>query len=588
MKTQVIEHVQGSAAWHQHRARSMNASELASVMGLSSYVSRSELIKQKAAGITPEIDAQTQRRFDSGHEFEAIARPWAEEIIGSDLYPVVLAGETDGLNLSASLDGLTMMEDISFEHKSGRADLLTSLEHGVIPDEYHPQMEMGLMLSGAEKCLFMASSGNKDAMRWAWYLPNPELRSKIIPTWKQFAADLAAYVPQAAEVKAVAAPQFGLPAVSIQVNGSIALIDNLQAFGTALTAYVERINLKPETDQDFADLEATVKTLKNAEDALDAAESGALAQTESIDVMRKTVAMYRDTARTNRILINGLVKSEKESRKLAIVSEAAASLVSHIKALNIRLGSSIMPSISSDFPSVVKGLKSIDSMRDKVATELARCKIEANAIADKIAINLQAINEAREVAFLFADANQLALKDPEFVAMTIKNRIADHQANEAARIAAETARIAEQERIKAQARADAEIAAATAKAQAEAQAQAQADAEAKRASEDAIAKAQAEHPAVIAEVQKFDSAVAAMLTGKPKLPTGGGDITPTMRLGQISERLGFAVTAVFLSNLGFEPCATDKSAKLYKARLFPLICRELAKHINFVCEEVSA
>jgi hypothetical protein len=28
-------------------------------------------------GIVPEVDAETQRRFDKGHEFEATARPWA-------------------------------------------------------------------------------------------------------------------------------------------------------------------------------------------------------------------------------------------------------------------------------------------------------------------------------------------------------------------------------------------------------------------------------------------------------------------------------------------------------------------------------
>jgi len=255
-------------------------------------------------------------------------------------------------------------------------------------------------------------------------------------------------------------------------------------FGTALTAYIERINRKPETDQDFADLEATVKTLKNAEDALDAAESGALAQTESIDVMRRTVAMYRDTARTNRLLIDKLVKSEKENRRTAIVSEAAAELVSHVNALSKRIGQN-MPIITSNFPVVVKGLKSIDSMRDKVATELARCKIEANAAADHIAANLKAIDQA-EFQFLFSDRSTLALKDSDYVGMAIKNRVAEHQAKEAARIEADRARIAAEERAKAEAaeraRADAEIAAATAKAQAEAAS----------ASAQAIAKAKSE------------------------------------------------------------------------------------------------
>jgi predicted phage-related endonuclease len=64
-------------------------------------------------------------------------------------------------------------------------------------------MEQGLMLSGASRCLFMASNGTRESMRFAWYESNPELRAKIIPTWRQFMADVAAYVPtEAAEPSA--------------------------------------------------------------------------------------------------------------------------------------------------------------------------------------------------------------------------------------------------------------------------------------------------------------------------------------------------------------------------------------------------
>jgi predicted phage-related endonuclease len=65
-------------------------------------------------GLRPEVDAATQRRFDDGHRYEALARPVAERIIGDDLYPVV---GSEG-RLSASFDGLTMDESTAFEHKS--------------------------------------------------------------------------------------------------------------------------------------------------------------------------------------------------------------------------------------------------------------------------------------------------------------------------------------------------------------------------------------------------------------------------------------------------------------------------------------
>ena len=60
MKTLTLQ--QGSPEWAAHRARSLNASELSAAMGLSSYITRSALVKQKATGIAPEIDAATQHR----------------------------------------------------------------------------------------------------------------------------------------------------------------------------------------------------------------------------------------------------------------------------------------------------------------------------------------------------------------------------------------------------------------------------------------------------------------------------------------------------------------------------------------------
>lgn len=583
--------IQGSPAWHAHRTQHFNASDAPAMMGASAYKTRTQLLHEMATGQVPDVDAATQRRFDDGHRFEALARPLAEEIIGMEMYPVV---GSEG-KMSASFDGLSMCETTAFEHKTLNANLRDAMPIGYIdipvldrdfPAVYRIQMEQQLMVSGAERCLFMASSWNGDELmeeRHAWYYPDQELRSAILQGWTQFAIDLENYIPSASEVKAVAAPQFGLPAVSIQVNGSIALIDNLQVFGVALTAYVERINKKPETDQDFADLEATVKTLKNAEDALDSAETNALAQTDSIDAMRRTVALYRDTARTNRLLIEKLVKAEKENRRTAIVSDAVSELVSHVKKLNDRLGKPYMPTIASDFPGAVKGLKSLDSMKDKVSTELARCKIEANSAADRIHANLATLRElASEHTFLFADTAQIVLKANDDLTALVKSRIAEHMAAEAARVEAQRIQIEASERAKAQAaertRADAEIAAATAKARADAQAQALADAETRRASDAAIAKAAQPE----AKAQVCDSVQVGTFSKQ------ADDTAATMRLGQICERLGFTITADFLSELGFEPCTTEKNAKLYKERMFPLICKTLVRHIQDVAQGVAA
>lgn len=557
MKSTIVSIQQGSQAWHQHRASHLNASDCSAVLGLSSYKTRSQLLHEKATGLTAEIDAHTQSRFDKGHEFEAIARPWAEEIIRSELYPVVLAGDLDGLKLSASLDGLTMTEDISWEHKTGRADLLESLERGIIPEEYHPQMEMGLMLSGAEKCLFMASSGNRASMRHAWYLPNLELRAKIIAAWHQFSKDLATFVPEVTEAKPVGRTPETLPALRIEVTGMVTA-SNLAEYKAHALAVFDSINRELVTDAQFADAEKAIKWCGDVEDRLTAARQHALSQTKSLDELFNTMDDISSEARRVRLELDKLVKARKEAIRLEIVTDGAKALATHLESLNARLGKPYMPAVPADFSAAIKNKRTIESLKDAVNTTLAKAKIEANAIADKIHVNLRAISEQREHQFLFSDVASLVLKDPEFVEMAIKNRVAEHHAIEAARIETERQRIATEERAKA----EADIA------------------EAKRASEEAIAKAA--QPAPIA-VQPRQPMQPVQIVEQAQV-TQPEDTGATMRLGQICERLGFTVTAEFLFSLGFEPSAIEKNAKLYKARLFPLICRALVQHIQSVAE----
>ena len=57
-----------------------------------------------------------------------------------------------------------------------------------------------------------------------------------------------------------------------------------------------------------------------------------------------------------------------------------------------------------------------------------------------------------------------------------------------------------------------------------------------------------------------------------------------MKLGDISARLGFTVTADFMASLGFQHIRQEKNAKLYRACDFGGICQAIASHVM----EVSA
>lgn len=441
---------QGTPEWAAYRTAHDNASDAPAMLGESSYKTREQLIAEVATGIVPEVNAATQRLFDSGHRFEALARPLAEAIIEQDLYPCT--GSLEGSRLSASFDGLTMAEDLAFEHKRLNQRLRAVLSvpgctGADLPMEYQIQMEQQCAVSGCEKVLFMATNWADDDTLieelHCWYYPNLELRARIVAGWEQFHKDVAAYVaPEAKPAPVVAAPMETLPAVSVRVDGQLAIVSNLPAFGAALRNFIDRIPAKPSTDQEFADTEAACKALKQTEDALEAAESNALAQLADVDTMRRFVADYRALARTTRLQREKLVAQRKEEIRGEIVAGGANALREHIASLNTRLGKPYMPQVAADFAGVIKGKRTVDSLRGAVNDELARAKIAANEIADRIQVNLNTLREmAKDHVFLFADTPTIVLKAADDLTTLVKARIAEHQAKEDKRIADEKDRL---------------------------------------------------------------------------------------------------------------------------------------------------
>ncbi|ROH87968.1 endonuclease [Pseudomethylobacillus aquaticus] len=422
---------QGSPEWHAHRAQHFNASDAPAMMGVSPYKTRSELLHQYATGIAPEVDEYTQRRFDDGHRSEALARPLAEQIIGEDVYPVT--GTTG--KYSASFDGLTIDERIGFEHKklSARLHDLVWLNNAAdfLPDDYLIQMEQQCMVSGAERILFMASDWDGYdrllAYKTCWYVPDLDRRQRIVDGWEQFAKDLSAYAPEETAVKPVAQVTLQLPAVTVQTQGQIIVHHNLDAFGVKLKDFVANLNTKPETDQDFSDAEAAVKILGTAEVALKAAEANALAQASSLEDLRRTVSGYLDTARMTRLMLEKLVKTEKENRKASIVLDAKRIYESHTNALQGEIDVRVEWPVP-DFASAIRGLKTLASIKSKCADTLATAKAESDALARDMRVKLSWFAAtASEYRMLFSDLRSVITKPEEDFKLLVQSRIDQHK-----------------------------------------------------------------------------------------------------------------------------------------------------------------
>ncbi len=424
---------QGTKLWRDLRAKHFTASEAPAMLGLSKYQTRDDLLKQKKFGIEKEIDSYTQTIFDKGHEYERLARPFAEEIIGKELFPVTGTEEIDGVPMLASFDGLPMNETVCWEHKTINDKLATDIPNGVVDPLYAAQMEQQCMLSGASRCLFMASDGTKENMAHCWYESDPIRQKKIIAGWKQFIKDMEEFECSDEPAQVVSEAQTTLPTVSIKVEGGISINDNLSKFGDMLTKYVKAINKKPETDQEFANLEAAVKTLKAAESALNDSERIALSQVESIDMLRKSVEIYRELARSNRLVFEKLVKSEKENRKIKLIQNSVDDLKANIETINKGLGLNYISiqQTSAAFPSAIKGKKTFTSMESSLNDELARVKIEVSELAEIIRTNLKAYDSlAKEHEFLFTDINALVAKENETFELLIKDRISTYKQNQ--------------------------------------------------------------------------------------------------------------------------------------------------------------
>lgn len=546
MTMQLVNLVQGSAEWHAHRRNHFNASDAPAMMGCSSYKKRSDLIKELATGIVPEVDAATQRRFDDGHQFEALARPLAEQIIGEDLSPCV---GTRG-KYSASFDGLTFMNDTAFEHKTLNSDLRELLARGCdgayLPLQYQVQMEQQAMVSGAERILFMASKWTAEGLPvealHCWYEPNAELRAQIIAGWEQLEKDVAAYDPNAERPAAVVAePIESLPAVAVQLQGSLAVVSNLDQVAVAVRAFIDGMVAKPATDQEFADAEAECKALKSGEDAMKAAVASALAQVSDVEAFTRTANDLANLMRTTRLAREKLVTAEKEARRTSLVTDAKKDLDCHIGELEKRLEAidsrpCRFPQVAADFAGAIKGLKSLDSMRDKVAVALTNAKHEANQLAARLEANRKHLmQEDGDWIALFADFATVGTKAAEDFQALAALRIGNHKQQEAARLEAQREQIRKEEAAKLE-----REAAAAERKRIEEQAQFEQTAIAKAQEAGTLAAPVADDLAGLVQdkaVEGIAGIDAKQAISTAKASAAAADTSPIMTLGQVNTLL---------------------------------------------------
>lgn len=551
---------QGSPEWLAYRAQHFNASDAPAMMGCSPYKTRAELLRELHTGMAADVDVATQKRFDNGHRVEALARPLAEEKIGEELYPV-----TGSLGrLSASFDGLTLDESESFEHKALNEALkaafaaIDALKGGddeapgrLLPIYHRVQMEQQLHISGAGRCLFMASEWTQDGElveeRSVWYLPDLGLRQQILDGWDQFEKDLAAYtLPPAAKAAPVGKAPESLPALRIEVEGAVTA-SNLAEFKATALGAIRSVNRSLSTDQDFADAEKAVKWCADVESRIAAAKEHALSQTASIDALFKALDDISVESKRVRLDLDKLVTRRKVEVREEAITRARAALDAHIATLNAEIAPMRIGAIAADFAGAIKGKRSLASMQDALDGLLVTTKIAAENEARAIRANV-ATFQAAAAGFesLFADLGQLVHKAADDFGAVLQARLATHKAAEAAK---------EEKR--------------------------KADEAARQAAQQAVsAPAAAPAPAPMAQAP-IPAPVARAAAPAPQ-----ADDPATLKMGDICGRLGFTVTAAFVGDtLHIKPAqAIGNRPGLYTESQFARICEQLLSHVSAMAE----
>lgn len=456
--------VQGSEEWKEVRKQHFTASEAPAMLGLSKYTKRSELLEQKATGVTPEVTEQQQRLFDKGHEVEELARPIAEAFIGEELYPATITNEVEGLKLLASMDGLTMMGDRGWEHKIFNAEFAEMVKNGIVPDTHWPQLEHQMLVSGAEKILFTVSDGTEEKREQVWYESVPERRAQVINGWKQFKADLEAYVPTEKVEKVEAEPVRELPSINYKMNG-LALESNLEAYKQAATDLVALSEKPLETDQDFADAEARQKVFTKAEKDIKDACDRVMGEIDSIDTFVKDMRFISEQIRQARLAEGKQIKARKEELRKEILDKANREIGKVEQAAEQKVNAPL-PHCNFDPFTAMKGKRTIESLQDAADTEVAKAKIQIAEFVELAMGNaLHLSTQAQGYDFLFNDWAQIAFKATEDFKTLVTARIATYQAEQKAKEDAERERIRAEEQAKLQREAEAKARAEQAKQQ---------------------------------------------------------------------------------------------------------------------------
>ena len=384
----LINLIQGSPEWHQYRKTHFNASDAPAMMGCSMYETRDELIHRLATGEEKPVSQEMQKIFDEGHRREALMRPMAETLLLEDLHP--MTGEEEPLPthrrpMSASFDGVTLLQDIVWECKSLNNTIRSASSVDDLHLCYKVQMEQQMLLSGAKRAYFTGVKFDGHELSESvsfWYQSDPELARKIEAGWDQLEKEIQAYQvknhvePQAAEKVS------SLPAVFAQVEGRL-ISTNLGQVLPVIERFISSAVRVMVTDDDFALAEGQAKKAREGAKQCRAVARSIIDQMATIGDATRVLEEAADKLDALGLFQEKGVKTQKDLLKNNARKEYEKKWYDYRQMINDSLGIIVQMDMRDepDFAEVMKGQRMMSSVHNKLNSELARSKIALDKVA---------------------------------------------------------------------------------------------------------------------------------------------------------------------------------------------------------------
>jgi putative phage-type endonuclease len=184
----IEQHEDKSEAWLQWRNKGLGSSDSPVVMGVSKWQKPKELWEVKSGLVKKEF--VTNFAIERGNMLEPIARrkfaaAYNLEHSTNETFDAFLCEMSELEYMRASLDGRSRCGRFIIEIKFQGKEPHEAAKRGIVPAYYYPQLQHGLLVSGAELCYFISINKEKEIVV-VEVRPNEDYQATLVRQLSRF------------------------------------------------------------------------------------------------------------------------------------------------------------------------------------------------------------------------------------------------------------------------------------------------------------------------------------------------------------------------------------------------------------------